>query len=396
MVLPANTRPLYWIKSIGFVLLILFCQQVKSFDFSPASQVSLLTCDPGREVYSTFGHSALRVKDSLQHMDIVFNYGTFNFNTPNFLIKFIRGKLDYQLSIEKYDDFIANYIDQQRSVREDVLSFTPEEIAQLSIFLTENYKKENRKYQYDFFFDNCSTRLRDIIETIKGEDLEFVEANEKPHSFQYYLEKYIVSRPLLNIGIDLILGKPSYSIADARAKTFLPDELEKTFESGRLKKSNTALVESQSTPYQAPVAINNFWASIVGKILLFFAAIALFFGLHLCFNKASNDITKWDKVFFTIIGLIGWFFVFMWLGTDHQATYSNPNLLWAIPIYFPFILIIKLLGWHRLLLKISFGLTLLFLIIYPIVILPIDGFILGLVVYILFRTYKIGFHTIEK
>jgi hypothetical protein len=126
-------------------------------------RISLLTCTPGEELYSIFGHSALRIIDSNSVSDIVYNYGTFNFNDEGFYLKFIRGKLKYYISIENTSDFIYSYKAEGRGITEQVLMLSNEESYHIQHALNENLKEENKYYAYDFFLDNCTTRLRDLI-----------------------------------------------------------------------------------------------------------------------------------------------------------------------------------------------------------------------------------------
>ena len=123
-------------------------------------RVSILTCAPGDQLYSMYGHNAIRVRDNAIGTDLVFNYGTFDFNTPGFAIKFMRGKLPYLLSVARYDDFIYEYTYFQRDVMEQELALSQEQKSGIISFLDENMRPENRAYAYDFFQDNCATRLR--------------------------------------------------------------------------------------------------------------------------------------------------------------------------------------------------------------------------------------------
>ncbi len=127
------------------------------------TRISLLTCAPGEELYSTFGHTALRVIDSVAGSDIVYNYGTFDFDDPNFYMKFIRGKLDYFLSVNQFPDFMYEYQYFQRSVWEQEINLSCSEKQQLMSALALNMQGDNRKYKYDFIYDNCTTRVRDLI-----------------------------------------------------------------------------------------------------------------------------------------------------------------------------------------------------------------------------------------
>ena len=126
--------------------------------------ISLLTCSQGRDVSSAFGHSALRVKDYAHGRDLVFNYGTFSFNEPNFFLKFLKGDLNYFLSVNSFDAFKRSYDAVGRGIIEQPLSLTPAQAAGIYAFLIDNYKPANRYYLYDFLQDNCATRIRDVFD----------------------------------------------------------------------------------------------------------------------------------------------------------------------------------------------------------------------------------------
>jgi hypothetical protein len=148
----------------------LFCQKGVPLYLSEHTKVSLLTSSPGEDLYAQFGHSAIRITDTLSGQDLVFNYGLFDFNTPGFYLKFIRGKLPYQLGIQRFEPFLNTYIEENRQCRELEINLSEKERLALIHFLSVNYLPENREYPYDFFFDNCATRIRDILEN-KFQDL---------------------------------------------------------------------------------------------------------------------------------------------------------------------------------------------------------------------------------
>ena len=136
---------------------------------SPQAEISILTCAPGTELYSLFGHTAIRVSDPYQKIDAVFNYGTFDFRTPHFYLKYAKGLLLYQLSVTSYENFISSYILDDRSVWSQTLQLDSLTKQQLFDNLLKNQLPENRTYLYNFLFDNCSTRVRDMIsESIKS------------------------------------------------------------------------------------------------------------------------------------------------------------------------------------------------------------------------------------
>lgn len=154
---------------VNLCFAVCFNRQQKLFaQDSTRIRISLLTCSPGEELYASFGHSALRVIDSNAVTDIIYNYGTFNFDDPDFYSKFVRGKLFYALSIERPEDFLYSYRAENRSVTEQVLDIAQPEALAIKHFLAENIKEEKRWYKYDFVRDNCTTRLRDILVKLKS------------------------------------------------------------------------------------------------------------------------------------------------------------------------------------------------------------------------------------
>jgi len=209
---------------INYSLLIInYCKAQDSSHI----RISLLTCTPGDELYSTFGHSALRVVDSSSVTDIVYNYGTFNFGDKDFYLKFIRGKLLYYVSIENFQDFKNDYQQDNRGITEQVLNFSAEEKIKIEEALIENLKEENKYYKYDFFFNNCTTRLRDIIENNKHPHPVFNYVMPVGSTFRNAIYQYLDKgeEPWSKLGIDLLLGAKTDAVMTARQSQFLPDNL---------------------------------------------------------------------------------------------------------------------------------------------------------------------------
>lgn len=193
--------------------------------FSEQSEVSLLTCSPGEDIYRHWGHSALRFHDPLNKIDLVFNYGTFNFNTPNFYTKFIKGKLMYRLAYESYRDFLPEYMRSGQGVTEQKLNLDLETKRKLFAAVIENYKPENRYYHYDFLFDNCSTRIRDIIEDNVEGKIIYKENTNESKSFWNLLDQFMERSRWVYLGIHLILGSPCDVEATPYQYMFLPDNM---------------------------------------------------------------------------------------------------------------------------------------------------------------------------
>ncbi len=297
-------------------------------------QISLITCAPGAELYSVFGHTALRIVDSAANTDIIYNYGTFNFDDPDFYSKFVRGKLMYFLSQQSFPDFLYEYAYFKRGVTEQVLQLSPIEKKEIQLSLFENVREENRYYKYDFLYDNCATRLRDIIfKTNKDNAFEPKAFAENGTTFRDYLHNYLSRAEMqwTTLGIDLLLGIGADKTMTTAECMFLPDYLAQGV--SLAIKGNTKLVErdrvhlpnAQDPPIKLP-----FWQTP----LFFFSFLAFLVVLPSFFrSKAIASFQSiMDRIIFVLSGLLGLLLLFMWFGTDHQSFASNLNLVWAMPI----------------------------------------------------------------
>ena len=190
-------------------------------------QISLLTCTPGEELYSTFGHSAIRIIDSNNVTDYVYNFGCFNFDDDDFYFKFIRGRLLYFVNVERTDEFIAAYHESNRNITEQTLSLTFNEKKEIQKALNENLKEENKFYKYDFFYDNCTTRVRDILSKYKSPSPEFPYVMPSGTTFRQAIHVYLDNnqQDWSKLGIDILLGQPTDKIMAASEQEFLPDNL---------------------------------------------------------------------------------------------------------------------------------------------------------------------------
>lgn len=291
-------------------------------------RISLLTCTPGNELYSLFGHSALRVIDSNSVTDHVYNYGTFNFDDPQFYIKFTRGKLLYYMSLEQFADFKDLYQYTGREITEQVLLLTAEEKMAIRSFLVENLKEENKYYQYDSFFDNCTTRLRDLIKKFKHPTPQLPAVQPVNMRFRQAIHEYLDKggQAWSKLGIDILLGAKTDRIMSAEEQQFLPDNLMMAIDSNQ----NGHLVIHSQKLYTLPQAASN--ASGISP-MVFFSLLFLLFALIYFSKKFPLLLTGLDGLLFFCTGLLGAILVFMWLGTDHSMTKNNYNLLWALPTH---------------------------------------------------------------
>ena len=297
-------------------------------------RVSLLTCTPGDEVYSTFGHSALRIVDSSSVSDIVFNYGTFNFDDPGFYTKFIRGKLLYYVSTDRFEDFKNEYETTNRGITEQVLNFNAAEKLAIEQFLYQNIKEENKFYLYDFFLDNCTTRLRDIIVQHKTNYPPLKPVVSKGTRFRQAIHEYLDKngKDWSKLAIDLLLGAPTDAVMTTAQTQFLPDILMKALDSSN---HQNQLVSSSKQLY--PFVANNNKQPFFTPLLVFSFLLISIVLLSLSANKkAIAFINSFDGLLFFIAGALGFLFVFMWAYSDHSMVKNNYNLIWAWPVHLIF------------------------------------------------------------
>ena len=319
--------------AVSFLLVIFCCTKTFAQSDTCDIKVSLLTCSPGAELYSIFGHTAIRVKSN-SNFDIIYNYGTFDFEDPDFYKNFVKGKLDYFVSAEKFDVFMREYEYENRGVIEQDLNMTCEERYKLFNALRENSKEENKYYKYQYLFDNCSTRPRDII--IKGFNDRVSFKNilpDPPPTYRDMIHEYLDrgKQYWSEFGIDLLLASRIDRKVSNLNGMFLPDYLMKGFDS--------ATVDGRKTISGKRVLIRNVPALNEGESWftpLVFTSILLVTGIILLFLKspwAQGFANAFDIGYFLILGLMGCFMLFMWFGTDHELCRDNFNLLWALPTH---------------------------------------------------------------
>ena len=318
---------------IATLSLTLFLNCLKAQQDSSCNiQVSLLTCSPGEELYLTWGHSALRITDHSTNRDIIYNYGTFDFDDPAFYSKFTRGKLLYFVSVQKFENFVEEYQYYQRGITEQVLDLSCSEKEKLVSALEENAKEENKYYKYDFTVDNCTTRLRDIV--FKNADgpviTKDIRANEKI-TFRNLIHEYLDSsyQYWSKLGIDILLGSPLDKKLTNDEAMFLPDYLLKGFDSSAIGTKKLVSEKKEILQPTLPKPKNTLFSPFVIFTLLFVLIMLLSF-----FRNAGKFLSVFDFILFFLSGFLGIFLLFMWFGTDHPECKNNFNLAWALPLHF--------------------------------------------------------------
>jgi len=320
-------------KKIHFIFILLFsCFQLAAQQkLTSEATVSVVTCGPGSELYSAFGHSAFRVYDPLLKLDKIYNYGTFDFNKPNFYLNFAKGKLTYQLSTTRYGYFLQQFNYENRWVKTQELDLDETDVQAVYDFLENNAKPENKSYQYDFFYDNCSTKIEEVIKAVLKEKVTFDNNHITDHKSHrdliadYTAEKFKWGK----FGIDLALG----SVIDREATTFeykfLPDYIYLGFNNATINVDgkNKPLVKANNTvlnEVKQPVPFS------ITQPFIVFLVIALFLIYKTYQNYTTDKRSKWvDFFLYFITGLIGIMVLLLWFASSHTATYRNLNFLWA-------------------------------------------------------------------
>ncbi len=305
---------------------ILFCQ---SPTLSDDAEISIITIGPGKNLYDKFGHTAIRVKDA--DFDVAYNYGVYDFNTPNFYLKFARGKLLYLLDVRRFDSFIESYKRQNRWVKEQVLNLSPSEKSEFFQFLQNNAKVENRAYLYDFFFDNCATRPRDVLKKVLGDKLTFDDSYiEKSSTFRQLIQQNVNANSWGSLGMDVAIGAVTDRQATAWEHQFLPNYVYKAAENATINLNGSPIPlvkESRELFENSPTEEKN---SFFTSPLFVFGLLALII-IWVTYrdSKKSSRSRFMDALIFALTGLIGIFLLLLWFGTDHSTTAFNYNLLWA-------------------------------------------------------------------
>jgi len=317
--------------------------------------VSLITCSPGEEVYSKFGHTAIRVKDKINNVDVVFNYGIFSFETEHFYYKFIKGETDYQLGIYDTNFFLPEYAERNSMVWEQVLNLTSAEKKNLVATLLENYEPQNRIYRYNFVFDNCSTRPRDKIASSVDGYIRYHQTSE-PTTFRRWVGDYVGTDTWLKFGIDLIFGIDADAIASQKESQFLPEVLMSDFQEAEIvtldgksrklvEKSATVLVDKKHV--EKTTSIFDFLLKPLA-VSLFLLILGVLITLLDIKYKKHNKI--FDSILLFITGIAGVIAFYLMVFSTHPLVASNLNILWINPLN----MIVAFLIWIKPLRKILF------------------------------------------
>ncbi len=307
-------------------------------NLSKESKIYIITCSPGTELYQAFGHNAIWIEDKTERINQVYHYGTFDFAAPHFYLNFIRGRLNYMLDIELFRDFYYEYNAAHRDVYIEELNLTLEEKDKIYKYLSWKSLPANKYYRYDFFMDNCATRIRDVLVKTFGDTLVFPKI-KIDESYRQAIKPYLRAKPWIRLGTNLLLGLPADKKLNYWSAMFLPDYIDTVLYSAKLEYNN---VEKPLVVQRDILIRNNFkigpkpWfnPSLVFWILFFIVLI-----ISIVEIKKKTKYKGIDFGMYLLLGIVGILLLFMWFGTDHTPTKWNLNILWAFPshIWFAFV-----------------------------------------------------------
>lgn len=339
------------LKNIFRTLLVLFCnfsaisaqaQQELCPEYFDSVEVSLLTCSPHEEVYSLYGHSAIRWHDLHQEgplagEDLAYNWGIFNFDKPYFVARFVFGLTDYELGTISFRTFCAYYEHWGSSVTEQVLNLTNEEKLRVRDALANNLRPENRIYRYNFFYDNCSTRPRDIVEKCINGKIEYAPRGDYSPSYREMVSFCTRNHPWATFGNDMLLGIKADLKTDMKQQEFLPENLLYDFDRAQIYANGNyrQLVSERRMAVMPGVQVieRDFPLTPMQCACIL---LVITVGISLFDWKRKKRSAWYDVVLLLMQGLAGCV-LFVMLFSQHPTTSTNLQILLLNPLALGFI-----------------------------------------------------------
>lgn len=321
-------------RYILFCLVVLQALLAWPAPLSKEARISLLTSSPYEaEVFTVYGHAALRVCDPVQKFDIVFNYGMFSFDKPFFIYRFVKGETDYMLGVTPFSHYQIEYQMRGSTVTEQILDLTPEERETVWQALVENAQPENRVYRYNFFFDNCATRPAKIIEENVQGHVDYTGWTPERQTFREMINYCTRNKPWLTFGCDLVLGMPTDRVATPHEMLFLPGYLAAAVRAAKIvDESGNArplVARTEVYPSEPEDVEPTLFTPVVAAWLVLLAVLWVSF-----WEIKNRKSAGWfDGVLFTVAGLAGCILFFLSFISEHPSIFPNWNLLWLHPFH---------------------------------------------------------------
>lgn len=296
---------------------------------SKVAQISVLTCSEGPELHAAFGHSAIHVYDPGKGIDEVYNYGTFDFGAPNFYVNFIKGKLDYFLSVTDYQTFSAYYAYVGREVVRQTLNLNQEQKEEMYRLLVENERPENRYYRYDFLKENCATKIPELLEQSLGESFKMSTVYDGQNlTYRSTLHEHLPLYSWNRFGIDIVLGARVDQTLTTSALVYLPNYLRSILKTSTAETQSLVRNSSIEIAKKLPEAKHSFWTS--PRLILI--VLALYALLSLWMGKSKGVFNLVDHMLLLLGGIAGLLLTFLNFFSEHYATVYNFSIFWANPL----------------------------------------------------------------
>ena len=294
-------------------------------------QISLLTCSPGKEVWAQYGHTAIRYYDKESGEDLAINYGIFSLDQTYFIPRFVLGMTDYRMGVQPMDMFLAQYSYEGRGVVEQVLNLSAEDKEVIYKALQENMKPENVVYRYNYFFDNCTTRARDMLVNHLHGKVVYPPAEEDA-TFRSMIHKWNNKYEWSQFGEDLLLGVNADRKTTKSEQQFLPENLRSDFDKARyngkpLVKETNVLLDAETEVAEPVFPLSPL------SVALIFAVISL---VMMLFSYRRQQVYwAWDLALMLTSGLMGIIF-FVMIFSHHPCVSLNFILLFfnPLPLFF--------------------------------------------------------------
>ena len=303
-------------------------------EYYDSVEIGVITCSPHEEVYSLYGHAALRVHDLHTGEDLAFNYGVFNYAQDYFILRFVFGKTDYELGIAPFKEFCKYYQHWGSQVSELVLNLTAQEKRDLVRALAINYLPENRVYRYNLFFDNCSTHPRNIIERNVQGRIAYPVQKDKGSSFRSMLHDHTALHPWAAMGSDLLLGVRADLPTTQREQHFLPENLERDFAQAQIYNPDGTvrpMVKTRRIAVKPGIQIveKEFPVSPTTCAVILLVVSMVIFALEW---QRKRTMVWWDVALLLPTGLAGIIVVLMFF-SEHPTTSTNLQVLLLNPVH---------------------------------------------------------------
>ena len=318
--------------------------------------ISLVTMGQGDAVYERFGHNAIWVHDTLRHTDRQYNYGLFDFRQENFILRFVQGRMLYAMGGLDGASSMADYAAHNRSIWVQELNLTPAQRADLRDFLVWNARPENRNYRYDYYLDNCSTRVRDALDRVLGGRIRAAtDTVPAGTTFRFHTARLTTNDPLMFTGLMLGLGEPVDRPISRYEEMFLPLAFREHIRSIRVPGpdgTEVPLVRSEETVYlsttpASPVA-PPFWLPAYLLIGAAMGGLFWYCGTRLSRSAGARaGFAVAGGLWSLLAGLSGVILAGLWLFTDHSAAYRNENLFQFSPLALPLVVLLPLAAYGR-------------------------------------------------